>query len=161
MHNNGAGGDQHQNKPIRRHSLQPMYSGYPVESVPAATKQTCEGRSNFSCHARMQQHQPNHFHITLGPADHPFITLRQPLHLSQGRRRPVLRCSRGAEKSPAVLPADSSSEVLGLLHKAATGLNIICLVSDRGRPGSCSSSHEGKKGAIRVTSQHHLLHATS
>jgi len=32
----------------------------------------------------MQQHQPNHFNITLSPANHPFITLRQPLHRTQG-----------------------------------------------------------------------------
>jgi len=41
--------------------------------------------------------------------------------LLRRRRRPALRCSRGAEKSPAVLPADSSSEVLGLLHIGLPG----------------------------------------
>jgi len=74
-------------KHIRRHSLQSMhsiYTAHPAESVPAATKEACEGRSNFPCHTRMQQHKPNHFNITLSPANHPFITLRQPLHRTQG-----------------------------------------------------------------------------
>ena len=84
MHSNGAGGDQYQNKHIRRRSLRPIYSSCPAESVPGATKETCEGRPNLACHARMQQQQPNHLHITISPAGHPIITLRQVLHLTQG-----------------------------------------------------------------------------